>query len=207
MVGGVPLGDGQYEQLALWQVASEIVSSCRLVYTQLHSSRHYCWSLLFYCLQPRFDHWLRHLPPALTAPACRRVDRALLLVADGLLSVRVSELDATQRALLARRLRLPQRRRGCGLRSREHLVSHVAFVAGVVEASEAFLGPAGFFPMLAPLFGGADAFDAGGRRFSTFVSSCDTGARLQDAWGALQEEGLGERRNPRNPLQSHTSHG
>ena len=65
---------------------------------------------------------------------------------------------------MLRRLRLPARRKGAGVRSRLELAP-AAYCASAVEAMECFLpggGSTGFWAVLEPVFG-AGAFDAGHR--------------------------------------------
>jgi hypothetical protein len=64
--------------------------------------------------------------------------------------------------VMLRRLRLPARRKGAGVRSRLELAP-AAYCTSAVEAMECFLpgaGSAGFWAVLEPVFG-AGAFDAG----------------------------------------------
>eukprot|EP00965_Chrysotila_dentata_P030688 1021866-Pleurochrysis_carterae.AAC.1 len=45
----------------------------------LRTEPHHLWSVLYYCLQPRFDHWLlQHCAPADVAASAGLVDDALL---------------------------------------------------------------------------------------------------------------------------------
>ena len=90
-----------------------------------------------------------------------------------------------------RRICLPARRKGGGLRSRVELIP-VASVAGFVDAARQFLdsvekGP-GFFNNLKDLFG-EGAFEPGGRRFTGYIAA---GGRHADSfaasWGVMRAE-------------------
>jgi len=107
----------------------------------------------------------------LTATA--RVDEALKL---GLLSYSPHALLNDE--LLARRIRLPVRLNGLGIRSQADLLAP-AWTGCFVQACEAFtdrvngLGEVvipGYFPLLGRFFGDG-VFDMGGARFESFVSS------------------------------------
>ena len=88
-----------------------------------------------------------------------------------------------------RRISLPARKHGLGIRSRVDLAP-VAFIAGFTEAAERFLDrdlgggitSPGFFTMLEPLFG-AGAFDQRGHRLSRFLDGpSPTSAMYDDQW-------------------------
>ena len=108
---------------------------------------------------PKFDHWLRHLPPNITGPASRRIDVAMSRYLNGILG---SPTEIPE--LVRKRTRLSGRHFGLGYRSREELVAPVAYVSGFIEAHERFLEGErgiGFFQQLEGLLG-RNAFDAGG---------------------------------------------
>ena len=73
---------------------------------------------------------------------------------------------------MLRRLRLPARRNGGGIRSRLELAP-AAYCASVVESMERFLptaGSTGFWAVLEPVFG-AGAFAAGGHRLEQWLDT------------------------------------
>ena len=113
MVGGVPIGDAEYVRAVMDQQATEICELIENTATELQSKPHAFWSCLYYSLAPRIDYWLRHMPPRQTIGAAARVDRALLTAAYSLGYDSIFEDQLT-----LRRLRLPARMRGCGIRSR-----------------------------------------------------------------------------------------
>ena len=92
---------------------------------------------MHYCLQSRLDYWLRLLPIDITRRAAQAVDAALLSTVEaagrpGMLA----EDDGTQaEGVMLRRLRLPARRKGAGVRSRLDLAP-AAYCASAVEAME-----------------------------------------------------------------------
>ena len=195
MVGGVPLGDEQYEALCLWQLTSRSVSSLRQTSVQLRSAPHHQWSLHHYCHAPELDYWLRHLPPATTRSAAERWDAAMEEAFEAC-TYAGAVRDHAEPELVREVLQAAVGRQtgaGIGRRSRVWLAP-IAFTAGLVEAADEFLGVTGYFPMLAALFGTGDAgFDRDGTRFETFSSvetdgthRSDTGHALARAWEQLQ---------------------
>ena len=105
---------------------------------QLRHLPGHLWTILFYCLQPRLGYWLWLLPVDLTRSATHEaVAAALLSTAEvagrpGMLT----EEDGTQKeGAILRRLRLPARRSGGGIRSRLELAP-AAYCASVVEAMD-----------------------------------------------------------------------
>lgn len=192
MVGGAPLGEDGYVELVLGGIMDEIVSYIDTTVIELRSYPHLLWSALFYCIQSRFDFWLRHVPPAHTTMHARRLDERVLraveeITYDGMLG------DALTRA----RFRLPSRLRGCGVRSREGLAP-AAYCACFVEAAEVFLdrqGAAGqvvpgFFPGLATAFG-RGAFDAGGHRLQQYLAgTLPSSLHFMQAWQGMTAEVL-----------------
>jgi len=123
MVGGVPIGDAEYVRAVMDQQATEICELIENTATELQSKPHAFWSCLYY--------WLRHMPPRQTIGAAARVDRALLTAAYSLGYDSIFEDQLT-----LRRLRLPARMRGCGIRSRVWLAP-IAYAASFIEAAEA----------------------------------------------------------------------
>ena len=109
-------------------------------------------ALTFSCLSSTADYDLRLAASADSVrPLAEAVDDALLR------AYAVSQLPSLlQDPLLVRRIRLPARRTGGGLRSRVELIP-VASVAGFVDAARQFLDSAekgpGFFNNLKDLFG------------------------------------------------------
>ena len=91
---------------------------------------------------------------------------------------------------MLRRLRLPARRKGAGVRSRLDLAP-AAYCASAVEAMECFLpgaGSTGFWAVLEPVFG-AGAFAAGGHRLEHWLDTMTPEAMsFFQAWMRCQAE-------------------
>ena len=141
---------------------------------QLRHLPGHLWAILFYCLQPRLDYWLRLLPTDITRSAAQAVDAALLstVEAAGRPGMFAEDDGTPAEGVMLRRLRLPARRKGAGVRSRLELAP-AAYCASAVEAMECFLpgaGSAGFWAVLEPVFG-AGAFDAGGHRLEQWLDA------------------------------------
>ena len=190
MVGGVPVGDRVYEQQQLHVVVTRIESYSQHISDQLRDASHDAWALHHYCVAPDFDHWLRHVYPQVAVPFARRVDAAAL---DFVATIAEEPQRWRWSSLLLRRLRLPARMHGGGLRSREELAP-AAFSACFVESVEAMVGARGslaYFPSLARTFG-VGAFDVGGSRFATYLQSQYRGAEaFHTAWVDLRMEVAG----------------
>ena len=96
--------------------------------------------------------------------------------------------------ILLARLRLPARRRGCGIRSRGWLAA-IAFASCFIECAEGLIDRVGafkgYFPHLEEMFG-RGAFDPGGHRFEQFLATrpngeyYPSGDDLQEAWNTLR---------------------
>jgi hypothetical protein len=189
LVGGVPLGDSVFEQQVLHEHCAQIESYGLTLREQLHADTHSLWALLHYCLQPTFDYWLQHLPPGVTLGFATRVDAVLADVVSTVAMLHPREWHP----LVCRRLALPARRHGGGLRLRCELAPR-AYVGSFVAASERFLplpdGSGGFFSMLEPLFG-ARAFEEGGHRYATFTRQW-TGDALRLAWVQMRAAVAGD---------------
>ena len=187
MVGGVPVGDRVYEQQQLHVVVTRIESYSQHISDQLRDASHDAWALHHYCVAPDFDHWLRHVYPQVAVPFARRVDAAAL---DFVATIAEEPQRWRWSSLLLRRLRLPARMHGGGLRSLEELAP-AAFSACFVESVEAMVGARGslaYFPSLARTFG-VGAFDVGGSRFATYLQSQYRGAEASMQLGGSGQRG------------------
>jgi hypothetical protein len=192
LVAGVPIGTAEFVAQHVQRKGEEIVSQINDTIARLHFSPHHAWAALFYCLTSRLDYLLQHLPPSVMMGAARDVDDAITRMAEAC-GYQGMFLDGAG-DLSLRRLRLPARFRGCGLRSRQGLAP-AAFAANFATAAAAFLpsgGDPGFFPMLAPLFGD-NAFEADGHRFTELLrnatpASLPTAHAFGVAWESLRAE-------------------
>ena len=81
---------------------------------------------LYYCLAPRFDHLVQHSLPDDVRAHAAEFDAALLEAANSLLPSGTIDL-ADAGGAMRRRLHLPARYNGCGLRSREWVMD-AAFI-------------------------------------------------------------------------------
>ena len=138
----------------------------------------------FYCVAPELDYWLRTISGGEAHTAASTIDSSLFSAVAGFLYEGALDHHATRR-----RISLPARKHGLGIRSRVDLAP-VAFIAGFTEAAERFLDrdlgggitSPGFFTMLEPLFG-AGAFDQHGHRLSRFLDGpSPTAAMYDDLW-------------------------
>ena len=182
IVGGVPMGTPAFVAEHMRREASDIVSYIQTTVTQLQHSPHALWAALYYSCSHKFDYWLRHMPPVEVADAAAQIDAAMLVAVDtiGYAGMMVDDIAR-------RRLRLPARMRGCGIRQLTALAP-IAYCACFVESVEVMFdvpGVPGFFNMLAPAFG--DGAFEGGHRFTTFLQSATPSAQaFRGAWGALR---------------------
>ncbi len=204
-VGGVPVGEDDFEMEWMARRGATVAGYITSTREQLRHLPGHLWAILFYCLQSRLDYWLRLLPTDITRGAAQAVDAALLSTAEAAGRPGMfTEEDGTQaEGVMLRRLRLPARRRGGGIRSRLELAP-AAYCASVVESMERFLptaGSTGFWAVLEPVFG-AGAFAAGGHRLEQWLDTrspeamafflawmrCQAGVRDTDVRGPLDDE-------------------
>lgn len=200
-VAGVPVGDDIYVAATLDCRAEESVSKIQTITSQLRD--HHLQSLhavIVYCLAPAFHYWIQHCDPRLTAAAAQRVDQALATAATICYGPGVASDP-----FAARRLRLPARKYGGGLR-RLVDVAPAAFVGTLCRTVPTFTDSVdaqgglrqGFLPALASVLG-ARSFDAGGEacRFDVFLASGSPLAHaLLTQWAALQHEVGGRAEGP-----------
>ena len=194
IVGGVPIGEPAFVAEHMRREADEIVSYIQKTVTQLHDSPHALWAALYYSAQHKFDYWLRHMPPAEVGDAAARIDAAMIQAVEA-----VSYVGMCGDGYARRRVHLPARMRGCGIRSLT-MLAPIAYCACFIESAEVMLDGSvgvvaaggGFFNMLAPTFG-VGAFDVGGHRFATYVQGVTpSAASFRDAWRALRRFVAGE---------------
>lgn len=190
MVGGVPIGEPAFVTEVMRALVAGDVSYIETTVTQLRDQPHAAWAALFYSCAPRFDYWLRHMPPNETVQHAAVFDHAMLQAAEQL-----GYVGMLHDALTRRRFHLPARMRGCGIRSRAW-IAPIAFTACFVEAVEGMMGvtdaglPA-LFEQLTPVFG-VGAFAPGGVRFGTFMRDyralLPTASAFADAWDELARQ-------------------
>lgn len=190
IVAGVPIGQPDYRRVVLAAKATSVVKYIEDTVAKLSCNAHALWAALYYCCQSRFDFWLRHETPHITRPYAEQIDAALKkavesLGYDGMLDDEI----------VMARLRLPARRRGCGIRSRAWLAP-IAFAACFIESAEGLIDRGGgalkgVFQHLEPMFG-SDAFESNGDRFEHLIETrpggeyYPSGSDLRDAWNELR---------------------
>ena len=190
---GAPIGNADFEE-AFYEtkataVVSKIIDTAEMLHDRSAAAAH---TLLYTCLQHQWGYRMRTCRgDESIVSATARVDEALKR---GLLSY--SPHDVLNDELLARRARLPVRMNGLGIRSQADLLAP-AWTGCFVQACESFtdrvngLGEVvlpGSFPLLGRLFGDG-AFDMGGARFETFVSTTHwlpSARGLREHWVAMR---------------------
>ena len=195
-VGGIPLGNADFIQTTLDQKAADFESYVTSTISQLQSASSFgLWSCLYSAISTRLDYWLQHLPPDVTQGLCTAADRVL-----GEAVERLTYAGALDDDVTLRRMRLPVRRRGCGIRSRAD-VSRAAYCASLRRALQALIDVTsvdgdvapGFFPQLEGLVGrGAFDFDRPAHRLRVFMGAPTVHAGyFAEAWEYMQEEVAG----------------
>ena len=191
-VAGVPVGSSGFVALFMEQKASNVMSKISIVFDKLRSTHlQSLYSVLFYALAPLFHFWIQHCYPCDCLAAATRVDSSLLAVADHC----VPGLTADSIAL--RRLRLPARMYGGGIRSLVD-VSHAAFVGAFCRSVPLMLDrhdvhgclQSGFMPALAPMLGNG-SFDVGfeSTRFQQLLdTSFPLAVAFRSSWFLMQIE-------------------
>ena len=186
---GASIGEPEYESYMLdgkvQKAISQVDDTVRRLSVSCASSLH---SLLYYCCQSTVDYRFQHASSgAATVDPGQRFDTA---IQSGITAASGQRLHDDP--LLARRICLPVRRKGMGLRSRRYLGT--AFrTASFIRACESFLDRGegaglvhGIFPSLTSLFG-AGAFESGGHRFARFLSSgLDAAHAFRSDWLRMQ---------------------
>jgi hypothetical protein len=192
-VMGAPIGEPAYERHVFEAKVEKAVSTIDTTISLLQSRSPLALHCLTYSgLQSRIDYRLQ-------------LASSLAVVSDGAIRFDAALERAVQAytveglftdPLLRRRVRLPGRRGGMGIRSRRELAP-VAFVSSYITSAESFLsGPLadgsqqrGFFPALAELFGTHAFSPSGGDRFARFLTSgLAIADELRTAWSSLRAE-------------------
>ena len=199
-IGGTPLGDEHYVQAYLDGKAADLLSKFNTVSNKLrdrHSQSLY--TITYYSFTSVFQYWLQHCYPVEVQQAARRVDNALFQVAQTC----IPGLTAADE-LTMRRLQLPARCFGGGLRSMED-VAPAAFLGTLCKSLPKFLNTRvngyevpGFLHMLAPVLG-ERSFERHheDQRFATFLQSGTPMAHaMASAWAQLQREVGGQVQGP-----------
>lgn len=116
-VYGVPLGDPEYVKRYL-QIALEACERrVRDTVIKLYESNaQSLWAYIFHCFTQDAQYWARNVPPSQTHEMLQQFDSLLLWAASKALGTHTSELTRSSNSLAMRRLRLPARAGGAGLR-------------------------------------------------------------------------------------------
>ncbi|MEC7001645.1 MAG: hypothetical protein VXX04_07390, partial [Actinomycetota bacterium] len=136
IVGGVPIGDSEFVRVHLAETVSDAVSKSRNISLMLQSDcLHTLHTLNIRCLQPILSYWTQHCYPVdVLQPGPGGAPSAVAVMDAALLQVACTTQGdfLAEDALLQRRLRLPARHLGGGLRSHEN-TCHGAFAASVAK--------------------------------------------------------------------------
>ena len=104
-VSGIPIGEDNKADAAMSKISK--------IYNAI-PDRHpqSLYAVTYYCHQQKFRYWIQHCYPDQVAGAAARVDEALLAIARACIGC-----DITNDALALRRLHLPARMYGGGIRA------------------------------------------------------------------------------------------
>ena len=193
----IPVGNEAYVQTFLAEKASVVASSVKKIAFELHDYANEAWCLLYYSSSHQFDYWVTHAYPRDSLGPAAVVDAALLDAAKDATGVGFDDGRSGVSEVWLRRLRLPARRRGGGVRAHVDTaaasfvgsVNH-AFPRFVDHADEAGAHVAGLLPSLSGVLG-VGSFDAGGEgtRYAPYLASGLPGAAtLKSAWDGLRAE-------------------
>jgi hypothetical protein len=195
VVFNVPVGTSAFVQSILGSKAARVGGNFTKLQVELHpvSHNHTLWTAMYYSLSHQFDFWLRNCFPDDVLPHAEHVDRVMLSTLTVAWGVDVRECP---RAL--RRLRMPVRQKGAGLRDSVALLRHAAFIGGVAPSLRSFLDvhedstgacvSKGICPGLAAVLGDR-AFAAGESEplAQFFAGNSPTATALARSWEALQQ--------------------
>ena len=174
VVCGVPLGEADFISHHLDCKVEEAMSTITTISTKLRD-RHLqaLWSVTYHCIQTKFQYWAQHCPPTVVQNAAAKFDAAILEVAATCIGNNIR-----QDPLTLRRLRLPARMYGGGLRSVVD-TTPAAFIGTICRTVPFFADRIvdgrlvrGFMPVLTRALGGAtDESQDNGARLDAFTVS------------------------------------
>ena len=191
-VCNIPLGSDGYVRQFLDVKRDAVLSQIQTISEGLQAYANEAWCALFYSSAHQWDYWMSHVLPRDSRAHSLAIDDALIEAAKGATGVDVGGDDTTRR-----RLRLPARLKGAGVRSHVE-TTPAAFCGSVNQAvprlidykDEAGELVSGFFPPLAAVLG-AGSFDSGNEaaRYGAFVASgLAIAAEFAAAWDDLRAE-------------------
>jgi len=193
MIGGVPVGDNTFVHTVLDGKVHNAMSKANKLVNKLRDVHlPSLWTTLYYAIQPLFHYWLQHCYPTDCVEHAGQLDELHAAVA----STCIPGLNVDDDITL-RRLRLPSRMYGGGIRSLVD-VAPAAFCATVCRDAPRMIDSVtrlgemrrGFLPALTPLLG-AGSFDDDEVAvwLAPLVSShCRLGDAFAAAWRQLQAE-------------------
>ena len=193
-IGGVPVGTNEYVAAALRVKEDEVLGKIKKISNKLHDVHLQSLSIVIYSsLQHMTEYWAQHSYPADSAAMLEAVDAGITEATTAAYGGSFVADDP----LLERRMRLPARLRGAGVR-RTAQVANAAFVGaasaalpwlidvqtaggatrrGAVQALDAWLGVGSFDPP-----------NAASRFRALRASPSRLGGELEAAWGGMQRE-------------------
>ena len=131
MVAGVPLGDDKFVARTLANKVDKICEGNKTITETLRmKSTQAMYALLMYCSQPRLNYEMRILHPRVLDEHLSRMDKDIL---DAVCVASEVDFTRSDSARALRRLRLPLRARGGGIRSQRQ-VAPAAYVAATIES-------------------------------------------------------------------------
>ena len=197
----IPVGTDEYVQTYLAEKAHVVVSNVNKISFELTDNSNEAWCLLYYSSAHQWDYWATHAYPRDSLGPSAIVDAALLGAAERATGVGLSNNQDAIAAVWRRRLRLPARLRGGGIRAHVETAA-ASFVGSVNQALPRLIDHtdaagghvAGLLPSLSGVLG-AGSFDEGSEstRYTSYLSSGLVGAtELRSAWDALRVEAGGD---------------
>ena len=200
-VCNIPVGTDEYVQTYLAEKAHVVVSNVNKISFELTDNSNEAWCLLYYSSAHQWDYWATHAYPRDSLGPSAIVDAALLGAAERATGVGLSNNQDAIAAVWRRRLRLPARLRGGGIRAHVETAA-ASFVGSVNQALPRLIDHtdaagghvAGLLPSLSGVLG-AGSFDEGSEstRYTSYLSSGLVGAtELRSAWDALRVEAGGD---------------
>ena len=189
-----PVGDPDYERAEALRIATKVAADVDRVTLAFKNSPHHLWQATKLSSLSRFDYWLQHITPAATEEPARMVDAAL----ERAVKACLRGTDVAEDPLVKRRLALPIRYMGGGLRKRTQ-VRFAAYAGSLITAVKQFAtrrardgtSRLGFFPSLAPSLGGGVYTDEGPLLGAYIATGTPAAKALVEAWTTMQEEVVG----------------
>jgi len=191
VVSGVPVGDAVFVDRHIDVKVDVALEQIQNSVSQLRDAhRQSLWTVLLFCLRPKLDFLAQTCHGAHANAAFQRFDAAVLSAAGAAAGQSLARLDPFR----LRRLALPARLFGCGMR-RLAAVAPAALVGTLCRVlppmidswSDGQVRP-GFLHAQLQATLGADSFAAGAEatRFDRFLrSDCSLASALRDGWDSL----------------------